>query len=116
MLLDSELGCTGCNVIFQKIVKFIEAVQPLGHLLFDVFVQIVAVEIFLLEQGSKVFKLGSEVGPELLHVKFREILGKGGFCVFFGTGFKVVKKFLNLFRCFKCEGLDEVLLFWPFQN
>jgi hypothetical protein len=97
MLLDSELGCNGCNVIFQKIVKLIQAVQPLGHLLFDVFVQIVAVEIFLLEQGSKVFELGSEVVSELLHVQLREILGKGCFCVFFRTGFKVVKKFLNLF-------------------
>lgn len=116
MLLDSELGCNGCNVIFQKIVKFIEAVQPLGHLLFDVFVQIVAVEIFLLEHGSKVFELGSEVGSELLHVQFREVLGQGDFCVFVRASFKVVKKFLNLFGCFKCEGLDEVLLFWPFQN
>ena len=97
MLLDSELGCNGCNVIFQKIVKLIEAVQPLGHLLFDVFVQIVAVEIFLLEQGSKVFELGSEVGSELLDVKFREVLGQGGFCVFVRAGFKLVKQFLNLF-------------------
>jgi hypothetical protein len=47
MLSDSEPGSNGGNVVFQEVVQFIEAVQPLGHLLFDVFVQMVAVKIFL---------------------------------------------------------------------
>ncbi len=36
--------------------------------------------------------------------------------MFVGAGFKVVKEFLNFFRGFESKGLDEVLLFRPFQD